>query len=324
MRDSNRTSESRREHHRVPRRAGGRVGQERIPLEPPLRPEGRARAYDGAEAEQRAAGSWDGIERRRQDRRRGDERRDGRERRSGPDRRGLMAHARDFAVKFKEPLIGLGVAAAAMPAIRATTRRPEDSAPDRASEQASASAEANAAVTAARQPDRDIDAEVGARWSNTERVQTIDAAVNTYNIDPQLAANIYDHAKNEGVDPKLAFGLVKTESSFKHTAVSNVGARGLTQLMPRTASWLQPGTKPADLFKPEVSLQVGFRYLRHLMDKYNGNAHLALTAYNRGPGIVDRAVSHGRDPDNGYAGAVLGNALHHADGGSAANTGNGG
>ncbi len=305
MRDPDRTRESCRAHHRPPGRHG--PGQ-RMALRPPATPGGWGRAYDGAQAEGGSDGGWDGIERRQSDRRRGDERRGGEERRSGRDRRGLLGHARDFAVKFKEPLIGLGVAAAAMPAIKATA--PPAAGPAGTTEQeASASPEANAAAAAARQPNRDMDAEVGARWSNSERSQTIDAAVNTYGIDAQLAANIYDHATNEGVDPKLAYGLVKTESAFKHTAVSHVGARGLTQLMPNTARWLEPGTRPADLFNPEVSLKVGFRYLRQLLDRYNGNAHLALTAYNRGPGIVDRAVSRGRDPDNGYAGAVMGNAL---------------
>ena len=317
MRDPGRTRDSCRAPHRMPRR-GRRRAVQRIALEPPTHPEGWGRAYDGAEPERRSpdATHWDGIERRRADRRHGRANGGGAERRRGIDRRGLMAHARDFAVKFKEPLIGLGVAAAAMPAIRATTVRPEAPVP-RPAEHAAATPEANAAAAAASQPDRDIDAEVGAKWSNTERSRTIDAAVDTYGIDAQLAANIYDHARSEGVDPKLAYGLVKTESSFRHTAVSHVGARGLTQLMPRTARWLQPGTEPADLFKPEVSLKVGFRYLRQLIDRYDGNEQLALTAYNRGPGIVDRAMHHGRDPDNGYARAVLGNSLHAPSGPSA-------
>ncbi len=310
MRDPSRTRESCRAHHRSPLR--GRRPVRRIHLEPPLDPGGWAWAFQGAEPERRSGG-WNGVERRQRERRRAEER-PGEERRR-IDRRGLIAHARDFAVRFKEPLIGLGVAAAALPAVKATTPRGEPAA--RATEQANASAEANASAAAASQPNRDMDAEVGARWSNTERDQTIQAAVNTYGIDTQLASTIYDHARNEGVDPKLAYGLVKTESDFQHTAVSNVGARGLTQLMPHTASWLQPGTRPADLFNPEVSLRVGFRYLRQLLDRYNGNQHLALTAYNRGPGIVDRIVSRGRDPDNGYARMVQGNALRATGGGSA-------
>lgn len=323
MRDPGRTRESCRAQHRMARR-GGRRAVGRIALQPPEYPGGWGWAYDGAQPERRSsdpADDWGGIERRREDRRRSEQPHGGGERRTGPDRRSLIGHARDFATRFREPLIGLGMAAAAMPAFR-TKERTEEPGP-RAPEHASATPEANAAAAAARQPERDIDAEVGARWSNTERERTIDAAVGTYGIDAELAANIYDHARNEGVDPKLAYGLVKTESGFRHTAVSHVGARGLTQLMPRTARWLQPGTRPTDLFKPEVSLKVGFRYLRQLMDRYDGDQRLALTAYNRGPGIVDRAVSRGRDPDNGYARTVVSNSLRSASGPSTADNASG-
>jgi soluble lytic murein transglycosylase-like protein len=88
-----------------------------------------------------------------------------------------------------------------------------------------------------------------------------------------------------------------------------VGALGLTQLMPGTARWLEPGTKASDLFDAEINLKMGFKYLRQLIDRYGGNRHLALTAYNRGPGTVERSLKKGRDPDNGYAATVLRNAL---------------
>lgn len=276
-------------------------------------PLGRGLAFDAAVPEgcggwpgdeRRGTSAWSGPERRIGDRRRAD-RRTGPERRSGRDRRGLM---RELATRFKEPLIGLGVAAAAMPAIKATGTAERMT--SGAEEHAPAPAPAQAAATAAAQPNRDIDAEVGARWAASDRSSVVQAAVDKYGISPELASQIYDHARTAGVDPKMAYGLVKTESDFKNTAVSHVGARGLTQLMPGTARWLEPGTSASDLFNPETSLKVGFKYLRQLIDRYEGNTHLALTAYNRGPGIVDRAVTRGHDPDNGYAGAVLGNALH--------------
>lgn len=278
-------------------------------MSPPTRPEGWGWAFDAAMPERRRGDRGEaGVpDRRGPDRRRATDRRAGVERRSGLDRRSLLGHARDFATRFKEPLIGLGVAAASMPLIRAGTNAEHQ--PEAATERAPGSAAATAAATRAAEPNRDIDAEVGAQWSNTERANTIEAAVGNYDISPELASQIYDHAKDAGVDPKLAYGLVKTESSFKNNAVSHVGARGLTQLMPATARWLKPGTRPADLFEPETSLQVGFKYLRHLIDRYDGNRHLALTAYNRGPGTVERAIKRGHDPDNGYAGTVLRNAL---------------
>ena len=88
--------------------------------------------------------------------------------------------------------------------------------------------------------------------------------------------------------------------------MSGVGARGLTQVMPRTARWLKPGTKTDDLYDQRTNLKLGFKYLNQLIDKYNGNVRHALLAYNRGPGTVDRILKRGGNPNNGYADKVLG------------------
>ncbi len=130
-------------------------------------------------------------------------------------------------------------------------------------------------------------------------------------LERKLAESIYDLALENDIDPDVAFGLVRTESEFKSHATSRVGALGLTQLMPSTARWLRPGTQPSDLRDPQVNLSIGFRYLRDLIDKYDGDQRLALLAYNRGPGTVDRVLERGGDPDNGYAEAVFtGEGVH--------------
>lgn len=126
-----------------------------------------------------------------------------------------------------------------------------------------------------------------------------------YNVPSPLARRIHQAALEAGLDPKVAFGLVRTESSFRNTATSNVGAIGLTQLMPATARWLEPGTTRSDLRNPDKNLRIGFRYLKKLIAQYDGNTEIALTAYNRGPGTVNRILRRGGNPDNGYAGAVL-------------------
>jgi hypothetical protein len=126
-----------------------------------------------------------------------------------------------------------------------------------------------------------------------------------YDVPRPLAEQIYDMARETHIDPDMAFGLVRTESVFDKDARSHVGAVGLTQLMPSTARWFRPGTTVDDLRNPDISLRIGFKYLRELMDKYDGNTELALTAYNRGPGTVDRVLKRGGDPDNGYAGMVF-------------------
>jgi soluble lytic murein transglycosylase-like protein len=162
------------------------------------------------------------------------------------------------------------------------------------------------------------DRSVGEAWRSAEtaiadaRTSSRDQAIErnldrfaSYDVPRELAEDIYDLAVQEGVDPDVAFGLVRAESSFKNTATSHVGAVGLTQLMPRTAAWIQPGVTVRDLRDQRTNLQIGFKYLNDLMAKYDGNTHLALLAYNRGPGTVDRVLKRGGDPDNGYPDMVL-------------------
>ncbi|MBW3572121.1 MAG: lytic transglycosylase domain-containing protein [Gemmatimonadetes bacterium] len=126
-----------------------------------------------------------------------------------------------------------------------------------------------------------------------------------YTIPRDLAESIYEIALEEDIDPDMAFGLVRTESAFKNSATSHVGAVGLTQLMPATARWLQPGVTTRDLRNPDTNLRIGFKYLAELIDKYDGDKELALLAYNRGPGTVDRVLKRGGNPDNGYPDMVL-------------------
>jgi soluble lytic murein transglycosylase-like protein len=126
-----------------------------------------------------------------------------------------------------------------------------------------------------------------------------------FSIPFELADEIHFAALQEQVDPQIAFRLVRAESSFRTAVVSPVGALGLTQLMPSTARWLRPGTSRKELLEPRTNLRVGFRYLRQLIDQYGGDTRLALTAYNRGPGTVDRLLKGGQDPENGYADIVL-------------------
>jgi hypothetical protein len=125
-----------------------------------------------------------------------------------------------------------------------------------------------------------------------------------FHLTDELASAIVSAADSNGIAPDLAFGLVATESEFKRTARSPVGAIGLAQLMPATAALFRPGITGEDLKQPEVNLGIGFRYLGELVDRYRGDTALALTAYNRGTGTVDRILARGGDPDNGYAGKV--------------------
>jgi hypothetical protein len=140
------------------------------------------------------------------------------------------------------------------------------------------------------------------------RVQDIIDYSRRYAIPADLATSINDIALAEGIDPAIAFQLVRVESGFYRRAVSPVGAVGLAQLMPPTAFELDPNLRYGDLFDQETNLRLGFRYLRQMIERYDGNLRLALLAYNRGPGTVDSLLREGTDPGNGYARAVLGGA----------------
>lgn len=130
-----------------------------------------------------------------------------------------------------------------------------------------------------------------------------------YSISHDLATSIHDAAHREGIDPELAFRLVRVESNFNPRARSYAGALGLTQLMPGTARSIDRRMDRARLLDPDENLRVGFRYLRNLIDYYDGDVRLALLAYNRGENSVDRDLRRGRDPENGYSGKVLGRGL---------------
>jgi soluble lytic murein transglycosylase-like protein len=134
-----------------------------------------------------------------------------------------------------------------------------------------------------------------------ERDRLTSQFADRFRISEELAAEIHVAALEAEIPPALAFGLVRAESSFRTRAVSPVGAIGLTQLMPSTAKWLEPNIPTNQLFDTRTNLRVGFNYLRKLLDQYDGNERLALTAYNRGPGTVNRLLRSGRNPDNGYA-----------------------
>jgi soluble lytic murein transglycosylase-like protein len=126
-----------------------------------------------------------------------------------------------------------------------------------------------------------------------------------YQIPADLAGAIYDIAAAEGVDPALGFQLVKIESDFKRDARSPAGAIGYTQLQVATARFYDPKITEAKLRDREVNLRIGFRFLKELLGQFDGDMHLALLAYNRGPGRVLEILSRGGDPRNGYSEAVL-------------------
>lgn len=126
-----------------------------------------------------------------------------------------------------------------------------------------------------------------------------------YRIPADLSAAIYDHAVTEGIEPPVAFRLVKVESNFMPKAKSRANAIGYTQLQLATAREYEPWVTEKDLHTRDVNLRIGFRFLKDLMRRYGGDEQIALLAYNRGPARVNEYLAGGVDPDNGYPAAVL-------------------
>ncbi len=120
---------------------------------------------------------------------------------------------------------------------------------------------------------------------------------------------IESYMKQDQVEWALVHALVRQESRYDQEAVSSAGARGLMQLMPATAkevarkagishntSWLTS--------KPAHNVDLGTRYLKSLLDRYNGNYPMALAAYNAGPSIVTQWVQEFGDPRDPKINAV--------------------
>ena len=99
----------------------------------------------------------------------------------------------------------------------------------------------------------------------------------------QTAADQYD------LDPELIRAIIKVESGFNPFAVSEKGAMGLMQLMPATADEMQVDAP----FEARENIMGGSKYLRKLLDMFQGDLRLSLAAYNAGP---SRVLANGRVP----------------------------
>lgn len=96
--------------------------------------------------------------------------------------------------------------------------------------------------------------------------------------------------EQHNLDADLLASIVKAESNGNARAVSHAGARGLMQLMPKTAA--EEGV--SDSFQPDQNVRGGSAYMDELLQRYHDNIALALAAYNAGPAAVDKY--HGIPP----------------------------
>lgn len=124
---------------------------------------------------------------------------------------------------------------------------------------------------------------------NARKVEgTEDNYAGSINLDApsknQILNLVTSVSQKHGVDDKLVKALIKQESGFNPKAKSHAGAMGLMQLMPSTAK----GLGVTDPMNPVQNVEGGVKYLKSMLDRYNGNVILALAAYNAGPGAVDK------------------------------------
>ncbi len=100
--------------------------------------------------------------------------------------------------------------------------------------------------------------------------------------NPKYDELIAGSAARNGVDPNLITAVMRQESGFNQRARSYKGATGLMQLMPGTAQRFGV----TNIFDPAQNIEGGARYLRFLLDSFNGDVDLALAGYNAGENAV--------------------------------------
>lgn len=125
-----------------------------------------------------------------------------------------------------------------------------------------------------------------------------------YGIAPRLARTILDEARESGVAPGIAFGLIEVESGFDPRAVGRHGERGLMQVKPSTARAYERGITADGLVRPEVNLRIGLAHLKREADHF-GDWRLGLLAYNMGRSRLSRILASGERPAGSYAERVL-------------------
>ena len=144
-----------------------------------------------------------------------------------------------------------------------------------------------------------------------------------FSIDPAVVTLVdhyaRDYMSHDGPEWRLVrtpefmtyimLSLIYVESKGDPSAVGDGGkARGLTQIWVSTAREYGDVT-PEQLHQPETNISFAFKHFRNLLKKYRGNLALALYAWNRGQGTVDRLLVYGESPQNGYAKKIYEAAL---------------
>lgn len=127
-------------------------------------------------------------------------------------------------------------------------------------------------------------------WLATERVRMDRGETR------ELVRIVERSAARFDVDPLVVLAVIHVESRYDASAVSSRGALGLMQLRPDTAREIAgrlgiEWTSDDLLFDPEVNVTIGTCYLRHLLDRFDGNLDAAFAAYEAGPGRIEGRIA---------------------------------
>jgi hypothetical protein len=115
---------------------------------------------------------------------------------------------------------------------------------------------------------------------------TTASATGHYATD-DIQQRVIAQAKRHNVSPSLALAIAKVESNFNPQALSHAGAKGVMQIMPRTAEQ-SFGVPRSRLFEPDVNIEVGVKFIKKLLERYDGRLDIALSHYNGGSGVKNR------------------------------------
>lgn len=132
-----------------------------------------------------------------------------------------------------------------------------------------------------------------------------DLSPNKFTYPTKYQEYVVKYSGEFDIDPRFVFAIINTESHFDPNATSDVGARGLMQLMDEAYNWVKfrlddtESTSFDDMYDPETNIKYGTYMLKYLYDKYDGSYQLAAAAYHGGMGAVDGWIENGTvDPDN--------------------------
>ncbi len=122
--------------------------------------------------------------------------------------------------------------------------------------------------------------------ANSKAVKTLMSSGNSMGSfttgNPLFDSYIVESSMRYGIDPLLIYAQMHQESAFKLKATSHKGASGLMQLMPPTARRFGV----TDIYDPRQNIDAGIKYMRWLLNTFNGDVNLALAGYNAGEGAV--------------------------------------